>query len=133
MSHLSDLIEKAPALDPSTCWPWAGYLTPTGYGRVRFEGRVTGAHRAVFIATGGDLPDGWEVDHLCRVRDCVNPAHLEAVTHAENVRRTRRASCVNGHAYGLTNTPYINPRGIQECRVCRTDRQRRYEARRAAA
>lgn len=82
----------------------------------------------------GPVPDGLELDHLCRVHNCVNPAHLEAVTHAENVRRgeaglhnPEKTHCPNGHAYTEENTLVINdPRGAyRRCKKCHADYERK--------
>jgi hypothetical protein len=74
------------------CWIWTGTTDRHGYGRVRPDGRSTGAHRWSYEATVGPIPEGLELDHLCNNPPCVNPAHLEPVTHAENMRRMRERS-----------------------------------------
>lgn len=70
-------------------WLWQGYVTKAGYGHAqsRFTQRVDMAHRVAYELAMGRVPAGMEVDHLCRVRLCVRPDHLEAVSHAENMRR----------------------------------------------
>ena len=72
------------------CWLWTGYITPLGYGTltVRRLGRGFKAHRLVYELLVGPIPVGLELDHLCRNTRCVNPDHLEPVTHAENMRRS---------------------------------------------
>jgi len=79
--------------DPrTTCWCWTGHLDPGGYGVFWVAGRHCGAHRVAYELFRGSIPEGLEIDHLCRVRHCVSPWHLELVTHAENVRRRRPAA-----------------------------------------
>lgn len=69
------------------CWEWQASLNPKGYGNFRLDGQMTVAHRAAYLLLVGPVPEGRELDHLCRNRACVNPAHLEAVSHLVNVRR----------------------------------------------
>jgi hypothetical protein len=74
--------------DDEGCWRWVGSCDEFGYPRFAYQGRGTGmAYRYSYELHNGPVPEGLELDHLCRVRDCVNPAHLEAVTHRENCRR----------------------------------------------
>jgi hypothetical protein len=74
-----------PELGP--CWEWTSARTPSGYARVKRQGRDSQAHRVAYEVHVGPIPDGLELDHLCRNRGCVRPDHLEPVTHAENMRR----------------------------------------------
>lgn len=77
-------------VDPVTgCWIFLGTKTPTGYGMYHAPGarQSRSAHRFMYESVHGAIPPGLELDHLCRVRACVNPAHLEPVTHTENMRR----------------------------------------------
>lgn len=71
------------------CLLWQGRLTYAGYGHLNLQGRFIGVHRVAYELAKGPIPAGLEIDHLCAVRHCVNPDHLEAVTHAENLRRAR--------------------------------------------
>lgn len=72
----------------SGCWLWTGSINNhTGYGRFHFQGTGRDAHPIAYRLFVGEVPDGLELDHLCRVRHCVNPEHLDPVTHAENMRR----------------------------------------------
>jgi hypothetical protein len=70
---------------------WQGYLTPNGYGRLTWEGRTVYAHRWAYERQIGPIPEALVIDHLCRVRSCVNVLHMEIVTLAENTRRGQRA------------------------------------------
>lgn len=118
-------------VQPDGCWLWQASMSPTGYGRFYLDGRMTTAHRAAYLMFVGPLRAGLEIDHLCRVRACVNPLHLEAVTHRENLARSvnfaarnaAKDSCPFGHAYDGTNTR-VRPNGSRECRECRRRRNR---------
>jgi hypothetical protein len=107
------------------CWLWTGTLS-RGYGHVKLHGEPkTTAHRAVYQYLVGPIPDGLVLDHLCRVRNCVNPDHLEPITVAENVRRgfgptalaARKTHCKRGHEFTPENT-YMQSKG-RECRTCK--------------
>lgn len=69
------------------CWIWKKYLNWQGYGKMTYRGKNGSAHIFYWKAKYGEVPEGKELDHLCRVTACVNPDHLEAVTHRENTRR----------------------------------------------
>lgn len=115
------------------CWLWAGAKTNDGYGRVRIENRNLLPHRVSYEWAMGPIPDGLEVDHLCRNKACVNPAHLEPVTRHENQRRRAAVitHCPAGHEYDSRNT-YVSPSGHRFCRACnRALQQRRAQARAA--
>lgn len=111
---------------PGGCWLWTGSLHPAGYGSLH---RHDYAHRVAYENAVGPIPEGLTLDHLCRVRPCVNPAHLEPVTLAENKARgqsapaqnARRTHCIHGHPFNLFNTAYP-PSGGRMCRRCRTRR-----------
>ena len=110
-----------------TCWLWSGYIHKrTGYGRL---GQSL-AHRLVYETLVGEIPPGLELDHLCRVRHCVNPKHLEPVTSAENTRRGAAAltECKHGHLMSNINT-YVAPTGRRQCRVCNKLAVRLYKLR----
>ena len=120
----------------TACYPWKGSRNRDGYGQLKRDGITVGAHRAAYEALFGPVPAGMELDHLCRVRDCVNPLHLEAVTHAENMRRTAglkppKTTCDSGHEFTPENT-YIRPNGCRTCRQCNKAIKRKARARVAA-
>lgn len=107
--------------DEGGCWLWTGSLDKHGYGRSYLNGRNRSAHAVMYELTIGPCPDGLELDHLCHVRNCVNPTHLEPVTHAENLRRAtprkKKAECKNGHP--RAGLPIGAP-----CRTCKAEWQR---------
>lgn len=81
-----------------TCWLWMASQDGCGYGIFRASaGKQRRAHRWAYEQFVGPVPEGLVLDHLCRVRNCVNPAHLEPVTHQENMRRSRQTHCKRGH------------------------------------
>jgi len=91
-----ELVAKYAVQCASGCWEWQGCLDRYGYGRVTIGGAVTAAYRMAYEAHVGPIPNGLEIDHLCRNPRCVNPEHLEPVTAAENLRRARVARQVAG-------------------------------------
>jgi hypothetical protein len=120
------------------CWEWK-YVNWAGYGGFRYDGRRMGAHRAAYELLVGPIPDGMDIDHLCRNRRCVNPAHLQPVTRSENLSRgevgrwnTRKTHCPKGHPYSPANT-YHDRRGWRGCRTCRQESSSNYQARKKAA
>ena len=73
------------------CWYWCGSTSKDGYGRVSWHGRTVSSHRVAYGNFYGYVPfNGWELDHLCNNRCCVNPVHLEPVTHRTNIRRAHQ-------------------------------------------
>lgn len=115
--------------------------TSCGYGHVRLQKELKTAHRVSFELHGGVIPDGLVIDHICRVRCCVNPAHMEVVTHKVNINRgiaperTRESRalithCPRGHPYSGDNL-YITATGSRDCRECSRQRYIEKKAQRA--
>jgi hypothetical protein len=120
------------------CWVWNGALSHDGYGR--FGRHINGeryVHRIMYEYYFGTIPDGLTIDHLCRVRNCCNPFHLEVVTLTENISRGnygwhgQKTHCPRGHEYNVDNT-YFNKRNERYCRACGSMHQRAYKARKKA-
>ena len=122
-----------------SCWLWTG-STSRGYGQFRVGNKVVPAHRWAYQQAKGPIPKGLELDHLCRVRHCVNPDHLEAVTNSVNWLRGQHPSavshrsshCHRGHPFTEANT-YILKNKYRRCRTCDRERHRRYREQRKLA
>lgn len=125
--------------EPTNCWIWCGAVNSNGYGHSYRMGTM---HRHLYELMVGPIPDGLEIDHLCRVRQCCNPEHLEPVTRLENLRRAgildrlrafsiargERTHCGRGHELVPPNS-YVY-RGSRTCRACQ---RTRYQQRQIAA
>ncbi len=118
-----------------SCWIWKGSKTNGGYGTF-YTGKTILTHRYSYEMFNGKIPEGLQIDHLCRNRICCNPEHLEVVTPLENSRRglsglhgnyhnTYKTQCTNGHEFSPENT-YTRPNGKRNCRVCARTRWNRW-------
>ena len=121
------------------CWLWKARSKSNGYGQFSIGGknnrtyRVLYAHRYAYERLVGPIAEGKELDHLCRVRACVNPAHLEVVTHQQNMLRgegvtaqaARRTHCIHGHSFDLFNTKRRKD-GARLCRACHRENARKH-------
>lgn len=140
-----DRLEGKYVVDESTgCWNWVGKLRADGYGIIcsskvgSRRPRELRAHRVSFERHIGSIPEGLDLDHLCRNRRCVNPEHLEPVTRKENLRRGAsehsggKTHCKHDHEFTPTNT-YVTSAGYRNCRTCRRDYYMRKKRSRASA
>jgi len=129
------------------CWEWSAAKDRYGYGRFKIGRKKVKPHRVAYELVMGSIPEGLQLDHLCRVRHCINPAHLEPVTNTVNSLRgtspmavnAAKTHCPAGHEYTPENT-YLRAKGWRACRKCRTEasararqlaKQRRDEAKTA--
>ncbi len=120
-----------------TCWLWTASQRTNGYGQFAIKhGQVVYAHRFAYEALVGPIPVGLQIDHLCRVRHCVNPSHMEPVTPRENTLRgygisvinAAKTHCPQGHLYDARRQ-----NGDRRCRTCNREEKRRQKLRRSAA
>lgn len=114
------------------CWLWNGARVRDGYGTIGCNGRNVRVHRVMYEYFIADVPKGLDLDHLCRVRHCVNPWHLDPVTRQVNIIRgdkpginAGKTHCPHGHEYTDANT--IVYKGSRFCRACKRERQREYQ------
>lgn len=129
-------ITRSVEVDDFGCWLWGKCLNAYGYGQIRMsvdaagrrlaKARTRGVHLMAYEQFVGAVPRGLQIDHLCRIRRCCNPAHLEAVTSRVNTLRGRGISvrcaavteCPQGHPYDENNTRTRSTRISRECRTC---------------
>ena len=119
------------------CWEWiGGKAANSGYGVFWLNNRLGVAHRVSYEWANNKIPEGLELDHLCRNKSCVNPDHLEIVTHSENARRGetgflsgqqqgQKTHCPQGHPYDEKNT-YHRSNGWRDCKICRNEAVKRH-------
>ncbi|QOR55386.1 MAG: hypothetical protein SHS37scaffold145_37 [Phage 71_18] len=134
MAPLLERIEPG----PGGCWLWTAGTNSGGYAQVKRRGKKRMVHRLVYELLVGPIPEALVLDHLCRVRHCVNPAHLEPVTQQVNIGRgvglapaqTQRTHCPAGHPYDEANT-YRTPSrpNARYCRTCHRSHSRAWHAR----
>jgi len=132
LDHLDKLLTR---IEPNEngCWIWQGLKDKRGYGRTNVGGgTIRNTHVVFYNILVGDVPKGLELDHLCMTQSCVNPDHLEPVTHTENMKRWANTlnitHCPQGHEYDSVNT-YVNPKGRRICRICSRKSGQRYRKR----
>lgn len=135
MDLLDQLADKI--LIGDGCWEWQASTNGYGYGQIKRTPKNCLAHRVVYELLVGPIPDGLTLDHLCRNRRCVRPAHLEPVSPVENVlrgdgrsaRNTRVSECPQGHPFDDANTYRYKDGRSRGCKECRRDAVRRYRQR----
>lgn len=118
------------------CWIWQKATAKNGYGQIGHEGRTRSTHRLAYETFVGPVPEGLQLDHLCRVRACCNPEHLEPVTQSENIQRSPlivKTHCKQGHELTEDNL-IVRQRQtytMRNCRTCHNEsvRRRYHEAR----
>lgn len=120
-------------LDTKSCWVW-GSCNTYGYGMFDLCCKRVRAHRLSYeLFFGKKIPEGLQIDHLCKNRACVNPCHLELVSAKENIRRgfkspdiaLRPTHCINGHPFSLENTSSVKNkrnRAWRRCKICHNAR-----------
>lgn len=135
---LGKKLEKKIIIKKDGCWIWQGAIFKGNkykgdYGQIRIGRRSSSkllkAHKICYEYYIGPVPTGFELDHLCHNTLCVNPKHLEAVTHKVNCQRrkdSRLPYCKHGHKY-TKETIYINTRGIRECKICKHSNSKRWK------
>lgn len=119
------------------CWLWTAWKSYAGYGLFKLDGKQVKAHRFAYELLVGPIPDGLQLDHLCRIRNCVYPTHLEPVTCRENVLRgegiaaskSRQTHCIHGHPFDEENT--YQRTGRRNCRECQRAIERKKQGARA--
>lgn len=132
------ILAKIVRIPECGCWVWEGSISGYGYGETWWNNSKKFIHVLMHELFVGEVPDGFKVDHLCRVRCCCNPEHLEAVTHAENVKRgtgwqhvvekhKAATHCQRGHPWIEENT-YVEPNGKRRCLECKRMRLRNWRA-----
>lgn len=133
---IEDRIAEKFVVAGSGCWEWTARLNACGYGTVKWNGKSWLAHRAAYTLAVGTIPDGMELDHLCRNRACINPDHLEPVTHKQNMERAdfsqrvpvRKPHCKRGHPWSG-----VRKNGRNVCHTCKNESTRRSRANQRAA
>lgn len=138
---MTERIEHRIEPEPNSgCWIWIGARDQDGYGRTDRMPGTRLAHRVIYQSLVGPIPEGLTIDHLCRVRCCVNPGHLEPVAHGINTLRgatvtavnAAKTHCIYGHPFTPKNT-YRRSNGNRRCRMCLNAAVRRYQRRLRAA
>lgn len=137
-NRIARLMRRVRIEDTSGCWIWLGPRTrkgASGYGASRLNGKTMVSHRVAYELLRGSIPDGYDLDHLCRNRLCCNPDHLEPVTRSVNLRRGFEArGCKNGHPYNEADFSLVhrsNGSLERRCKRCHCERNKRAKGNRS--
>jgi hypothetical protein len=127
-----------------SCWLWTGAKDYGGYARIAYpfgKRETPVAHKVIYRMLVGEVPEGMQLDHLCRIRHCVNPDHLEPVTAWENAMRSpihpayvnsRKTHCPQGHEYAGANLGRCPRKGVRYCKECKRVKAREWGRRKRA-
>lgn len=139
IGSVEDRLRYYSRIDEATgCWIWIAGRDRDGYGHLTVNGKCRVAPRLSYETFVGEIPEGLEVDHLCKLTSCINPKHLEPVTPIENVRRSNAGKrlrdmthCINGHEFTPENTWVSRKedgkkRNMRYCKECGRLRKRQY-------
>ena len=131
---MKNRLEAASIPEPNSgCWLWLKGANTAGYGYIKVEGKQRRAHIVCYEENVGPVPAGLVLDHKCRVKSCINPAHLEPVTDRENILRgeglaaknAAKLTCLRGHDL-IGENMFIDSAGKRQCRICRRESWRRH-------
>lgn len=125
--RLDSFLNKVQLEPNSGCWIWVGARSRHGYGSLRDGKRIIAAHRWIYEELVGSIDPDKEINHKCGLKPCVNPQHLEQITHTENIRlavKPAKSHCKRGHL-----RTYRRPDDNSlDCRICRNEAARRHSA-----
>lgn len=127
--NIYERFSKFYTVNPNGCWNWNGNKDKDGYGFfwVAEKKQSVRAHRWAYEYYISKIEEGMTIDHLCRVKNCVRPEHLEVVTNQENTRRrdADKTHCLHGHVYNEENVS-TNNQGSRYCKICRNRAVKKY-------
>lgn len=128
-NSLCTIHALAEPVTESGCWIWNGTINNRGYGHIGFHGKLFMAHRLFFELYNGPILPGFQINHLCRVKCCVNPSHLESVTAQQNMlygptSNTLKTHCRCGRPYDL-----LDSQGRRRCKTCKYLRHEEWRSR----
>jgi len=137
LDAVPEWVRKHILVNENGCWIWQRWIDIGGYGRLylgaskNWYQREIKVHRFIYELFNGPVPKGLEIDHLCRVRACCNPHHLEAVTHSTNLlrgvnRNREKTHCPKGHPLSGNNVYIQKGTGTRSCKICRLEANRRW-------